>query len=70
MHLQLYFHMLYTDAFFHFRGNIEEKLQQLNHPQSVLKEFVYNVLGNPSQLQQRLVDAESESEFDSMLTGF
>ena len=31
---------------------------------------MYDVLGNPSQLQRGLVDAENESEFDSMLTGF
>ena len=63
-------HAIHLRCLLHFRGNIEEKLRQLNLPQSVLKEIVYDVLGNPSQLQRGLVDAENESEFDSMLTGF
>ena len=40
-------HAIHLRCFLHFRGNIEEKLRQLNLPQLVLKEIVYDVLGNP-----------------------
>ena len=33
----------------------------------VVKAFVHDVLGNPTQLEFGLVDAEDEAEFDSML---
>ena len=41
-------HAIHQRCFRLFRGNIEEKLRQLNLPQSVLKEIVYDVLGNTS----------------------
>ena len=63
-------HAIHLRCFLHFRGNIEAKLRQLNLPQSVAKEFIYDIFGNVSQLQQGLVDAEDETKLDSMLTSF
>ena len=59
---------LHLRCFLHFRGNIEEKLRQLRIPSVVAKGFVHDILGNPAQLELGLVDAEDETELQSMLT--
>ena len=66
MHFQLYFYTLFIkDVFIIFGAIFKEKLRQLNLPQLVLKEIVYDVLGNPLGLA-----VQKMSEFDSLLTGF
>lgn len=56
-------------CFLHFKSNIE-KLQGLNVSSSVVAEIVKDVMGNPSQLQRGLVDAESTEQLDELLTSF
>ncbi len=58
---------IHLRCFLHFRGNIEEKLQELRIPSVVAKAIVHGILGNPAQLELGLVDAEDERELDSML---
>ena len=57
-------------CFSHFRGNIEDKLSQLNVPGRVMQEFVWDIFGNPALLQEGLVDADSseslDTQFDSL----
>ena len=40
-------------------GNVEQKLQELHIPSPIKVEITKDVMGNPSQLQHGLVDAES-----------
>ena len=54
-------------CFLHFRGNIEEKLRKLRIPSVAAKAFVHDILGNPTELELGLVDADDEIELDSML---
>ena len=49
----------------HLRGNLEAKLSELKLPKDVIKEFVWDVFGNPALLQLGLVDAEDSSDLDS-----
>ena len=51
--------------FLHFKGNIEQKLWELNVSSSVK-----DIMGNPSQLQRGLVDAESTEKLEERLTSF
>jgi len=57
-------------CFLHFKGNLERKLQDLKVPHTVRIEIIQDVLGNPSQLQHGLVDAESNEELDEQLSKF
>ena len=57
-------------CFLHFRGNIEEKLRKLRIPSVAAKAFVHDILGNPTELELGLVDADDEIELDSMLDSF
>ena len=57
-------------CFLHFKGNIERKLRELNVPSSVAAEIIKDIMGNPSQLQHGLVDAESAEQLDERLTSF
>ena len=57
-------------VFLHFKGNIEQKLRELNVPSSVAAEIVKDIMGNPSQLQHGLVEAESAEQLDEHLTSF
>lgn len=57
-------------CFFHFRGNIERKLDELRMPRAAGSEIVKDVMGCLTQLQCGLVDAKSAEIFGEMLTGF
>ena len=57
-------------CFLHFKGNIEQKLRELNVPSSVAAEIVKDIMGNPSQLQRGLVDAESTEKLEECLISF
>ena len=57
-------------CFLHFKGDIEQKVRELNVPSSVAAEMVKDIMGNPSQLQHDLVDAESTEQLDEHLTSF
>lgn len=47
-------------CFLHFRGNLESKLSDLGISKPDAQEFVKDVLGNPAQLEEGLVDADSD----------
>ena len=47
-------------CFLHFRGNLESKLLDIGISKSDAQEFVKDVLGNPSQLEEGLVDADRD----------
>ena len=59
---------LHVRCFLHFKGNVEQKLRNFRIPVTVAKEIVRDILGNPSQLETGLVDAEDESELDATIT--
>ena len=54
-----------SGVFCTFKGNVERKLQELNIPSPIRVEITKDVMGNPSQLQHGLVDADSESSEQS-----
>ena len=60
----------HVHCFLHFKGNIEQKLRELNVPSSVAAEIAKNIMENPSHLQRGLVDAESPEKLEECLTSF
>ena len=54
-------------CFLHFRENIERKLRELEVPSDVIKEVIKDIFGNPSKLEQGLVDAKDEEELRAMV---
>ena len=60
----------HVQCFLHFKGNIEQKLRELNVPSSVAAEIVKDIMGNPSQLQRGLVDVESTEKLEECLISF
>lgn len=59
---------LHIRCFLHFRGNLEAKLGSLGLPKQERIEFLRDVFGNPSDMEEGLVDAASEQEFEAMLS--
>ena len=61
---------LHVRCFLHFRGNLEAKLSSLGIPKEDRIEFLHDVFGNPSKLEEGLVDAADEQEFETTLSEF
>ena len=59
---------LHIRCFLHFRGNLDAKLGSFGVPKTVRIEFLRDVFGNPSGMEEGLVDAASEHEFEVMLS--
>ena len=58
---------LHIRCFLHFRGNLDAKLGSFGVPKTVRIEFLRDVFGNLSGMEEGLVDAASEHEFEGML---
>ena len=66
------FHTVFERAthlrcFLHFKGNLEEKLREYDIPKHVRIEFLRDVFGNPSDLEDGIVDADSDGEYEAMV---
>lgn len=60
---------IHLRCFLHFKGNIEEQLQNRHIGRCVASSILHDIFGNPAQLELGLVDAESESALDAMISG-
>ena len=60
---------IHLTCFIHFRQNIKRKLQELQYPESAIKEVVSDIFGckQGSTLSEGLVDSNSDEEFNEKL---
>ena len=54
-------------CFLHFKSNLDDKLKKLHIPKSVRIEFLRDVFGNPTDLEEGQVDAEDEQCYEASL---
>lgn len=66
----VFFSALHVRCFLHFRGNVDAKLGSLGVPKEVRLEFLHDLFGNPKNMEEGLVDAADEQEFESSLSKF
>lgn len=55
------------NVFLHFRGNLDAKLKQLGISKSCRVEFLRVVFGNPAELEEGLVDVNSDELFEATI---
>ena len=53
---------IHLHCFLHFRGNLDAKLKECNIPKPIRIEFLRDVFGNPSSLEEGLVDVDDAHE--------
>lgn len=61
---------LHVRCFLHFRGNLDAKLKSLGIAKKEIIEFLHDIFGNPNNLEEGLVDAANEEEFEKTLSEF
>lgn len=55
-------------CFLHFKGNLESRLQEYRFPKHLQVEFLRDVFGDPTNAQDGLVDAKSDTDFEGILS--
>ena len=55
-------------CFLHFRGNLDSKLKEYNIPKSLRIEFLRDVFGNPSSLEDGLVDVDDDEMYEATVS--
>ena len=58
---------IHLRCFLHLRGNLEARLREYGIPKHIQVEFIRDVFGNPSQLEDGIVDANSTAEYEAMI---
>ena len=58
---------LHVRCFLHFRGNLEAKLKELKISKQARVEYLRDVFGNPSGMEEGLVDSSDEQELEKSI---
>lgn len=59
---------VHLHCFLHFKGNIESRLREYSIPKHLQVEFLREIFGDPTNVQDGMVDAKSDEDFEGIMS--